>query len=57
MAKTRDKKISDKEPLQLSQNLSSLTRLHLERTEVTDKGIAAIKSLSQLQYINRLGRV
>jgi len=35
--------------------LSSLTRLHLERTGVTDKGIGMIKNLLQLQYLNLVG--
>lgn len=35
--------------------LSSLTRLYLERTGVTDKGMKIVKNLSQLQYINLVG--
>ena len=35
--------------------LSSLTRLHLERTRITDNGLEYFKNLSQLQYINVSG--
>lgn len=35
--------------------LGALTRLYLERTQVTDKGIGQLKTLTQLQYINLVG--
>lgn len=35
--------------------LSSLTRLSLERTAVTDVGIASLKGLSKLRYLNLVG--
>jgi hypothetical protein len=36
-------------------SLSALTRLSLERTSITDKGILALQKLTSLQYINLVG--
>lgn len=46
--------LSDQQ-LEIIANLSSLTRLSLERTAITDKGILALQKLSSLQYINLVG--
>ena len=35
--------------------LSNLTRLHLDRTSVTDEGLAELQSLTQLEYLNLYG--
>lgn len=36
-------------------DLSSLTRLSLERTVITDQGIGQLKNLGKLQYLNLIG--
>lgn len=45
----------DNKKLELIAKLSSLTRLSLERTAVSDAGIGLLNSLSKLQYINLVG--
>jgi len=35
--------------------LPNLTRLHLDRTSVTDDGLAQLQSLTQLEYLNLYG--
>lgn len=41
--------------LALLTDLTGLTRLHLENTKVTDKGLAQIKGLTNLEYLNLYG--
>ena len=52
--KLGNSKISDQQ-MEIIANLSSLTRLSLEKTAITDKGILALQKLSSLQYINLVG--
>ena len=35
--------------------MTSLTRLHLEQTKITDKGLANLKGLINLEYLNLYG--
>jgi uncharacterized membrane protein/mono/diheme cytochrome c family protein len=52
--KLGDSKLNDK-MLENISNLSSLTRLSLERTAITDQGIGQFKNLGKLQYLNLIG--
>jgi Leucine-rich repeat (LRR) protein len=52
--KLGDSNLNDKMLAGIS-DLSSLTRLSLERTAITDQGIGQLKNLNNLQYLNLIG--
>jgi len=52
--KLGDSKLNDKMLASIS-DLSSLTRLSLERTAISDQGIGQLKNLAKLQYLNLIG--
>lgn len=52
--KLGDSNLNDK-MLESISDLSSLTRLSLERTLITDQGIGQLKNLNNLQYLNLIG--
>jgi uncharacterized membrane protein len=52
--KLADSNLNDKMLAGIS-DLSSLTRLSLERTAITDQGIGQLKNLGNLQYLNLIG--
>jgi uncharacterized membrane protein len=52
--KLGDSQLNDKMLASIA-DLSSLTRLSLERTAVSDLGIAQLKKLGKLQYLNLIG--